>query len=75
MFRTAQHDSAIYEMSASTKPISCRDVTSWNLMRGISQNVGAWNLELQLAQALLGILLQPIPETIEFFSHLRLDST
>ena len=28
-----------------------------------------------LAQPLLGIFLQPIPETIELFSDLRLDST
>src|SRR5437773_3387793 len=41
----------------------------------MSLDVGAWNLELPLAQALLRILLQPIPETIEFLSDLRLDSS
>ncbi len=75
MFRFAQHDSAIYGMSATSKPISCRDVIPWNLMLGISLDVGASDLELPSVQALRGILFQPIPETIEFFSHLRLDST
>src|SRR5438094_9981245 len=73
MFRSAQHDSAIYEMSASTKPISCRDVIPWNF----PGRFGAWNLVLPSShsQAVLGIFLQPIPETIEFFSDLRLDSS
>src|SRR5437763_14247432 len=75
MFRSAQHDSAIYEMSASTKPISHRDVFPQVWRLEFVWAVGAWTLEIQLAQALLGILLQPIPETIEFFSDLRLDSS
>src|SRR5438067_8924210 len=46
-------------------------------MTVLSLDAGAWNLVLPSshAEAVLCILLQPIPETIEFFSDLRLDSS
>ncbi|PYK27323.1 MAG: hypothetical protein DME52_04420 [Verrucomicrobia bacterium] len=44
MFRSAQHDSAIYEMSASTKPISYRDVFPqvWRLEFVWPLELGLW---------------------------------
>src|SRR5207244_12022119 len=46
-------------------------------MTVLSLDAGAWNLVLPSShsQAVLGIFLQPIPETIEFFSDLRLNSS
>src|SRR6266581_7490894 len=71
-----QHPSSRETSSRKHQVIFSRDYAAlefgaWNLVWMLE--LGIWSF--RLSQPRFGILLQPIPETIKFFSDLRLDST